>query len=178
MAELGILARPYAKAAFEVALSKGALAQWSQQLALASEVASSEAMQKVLTNPSITSEAQADVFVEVCGEKASPHLKNLVNALAENKRLALFSAISEQYELLRQEQEKTLNVEIRSAFPLEASTQERLVAALKNKLSRDITAETVIDDSLIGGVVIRAGDLVIDGSAKGRLAKLVENVSA
>lgn len=178
MAELGTLARPYAKAAFEVALANGALADWSQQLALASELANSEAMQQVFSNPSLTSATQADLFNQVCGEKASAHLKNLVNALAENKRLPLFPAIAEQFEKLREEQEKTVTVEIRSAFPLDADQESRLIAGLKNKLARDVTANTVIDETLIGGVIVRAGDLVIDGSAKGRLAKLVENVTA
>ncbi|MEM8593618.1 MAG: F0F1 ATP synthase subunit delta [Pseudomonadota bacterium] len=178
MAELGTLARPYAKAAFEFALSANALSDWSQQLAVTANVVQTDAVKKMLNNPSLTCEQQVTLFSDVCGDDINAQLKNLIAALAENKRLGLLPDIASQFDALKAEQEKTIDVEIRTAFALDDDTQARLVNALEKKLSREVNANTVIDSSIMGGVIIHAGDLVIDGSAKARLAKLAETMSA
>jgi len=174
MAELSTLARPYAKAAFDAALSANELADWSKSLATLAAVSEHDRVQEVLANPSLTTKAKSDSLVSVCGDDLTANAKNLVATLAENKRLELLPEIAEQYELLKAEQEKSVEVQVTSAFELTADQEKNLSQKLKAKLGRDVNLVTTVDDNMIGGVIIRANDLVIDGSVKGKLAKLAE----
>ena len=174
MAELSTLARPYAKAAFEYAREHGDLAGWSQQLATAAAVASADGMESVLDNPSITDAEQARLLNDVCGDATGDAVKNFVSILASNKRLALLPEISTQFELYKANQEKSVDVEVISAFDLADETAGRLAEVLGRKLEREVKVSTSTDRDLLGGVLIRAGDLVIDGSVRGRLNKLAE----
>ena len=174
MAELSTLARPYAKAAFEYAREHGDLSGWSKQLATAAAVAAAEGMESVLNNPSLTHAEQAGLLNEVCGDATGSAVKNFVSILAANKRLALLPEISSQFELYKANQEKSVDVEVISAFDLADETADRLAAVLGRKLEREVKVSTSTDRNLLGGVLIRAGDLVIDGSVRGRLNKLAE----
>jgi F-type H+-transporting ATPase subunit delta len=178
MAELSTLARPYARAAFEYAKEQGDLAGWSEQLATAAAVARAEGMESVLDNPSLTDVEQARMLNDVCGDGTGPAVKNFVSILASNKRLALLPEISSQFELYKANQEKSVDVEVISAFDLAEETAERLADALGKKLERDVKVSTSTDRDLLGGVLIRAGDLVIDGSVRGRLNKLAEAMNS
>lgn len=174
MAELSTLARPYAKAAFEYAVAAGDLAGWSAQLALAAGVAASDKMVKVLSSPALTSAQQATTFVEVCGDELSDKVKNFVKVLAENKRLGLLPHISALFEEFKANREKSVDVEVASVFELGDDIKQALAGKLATVLDREVNISTTIDKDLIGGVVIRAADVVIDGSVRGRLAKLAE----
>ena len=174
MAELSTLARPYAKAAFEFAREHEALAQWSEQLATAAAVSANEGMDTVLDNPSLTDEQQAQTLNEVCGDATGPEVKNFVSILASNKRLSLLPVICAQFELLKSNLEKSVDVEVVSAFDLNDETANKLADVLGKKLEREVKVSTSTDQDLLGGVLIRAGDLVIDGSVRGRLNKLAE----
>ena len=178
MAELSTLARPYAKAAFEYANASGALAQWSSMFATLAGVAVQERVAQQLASPALTAEQQAKLLVDLCGDALDAAGANFVRVLAANKRLPLLAAIREQFEQLKAQQEKTVDVEITSAFELDAAMQEKLATALKSKLSRDVKVHASVDSSLIGGVLIRAGDTVIDSSVRGRLAKLAEAMNS
>ncbi|RLQ22028.1 F0F1 ATP synthase subunit delta [Seongchinamella sediminis] len=178
MAELSTLARPYAKAAFEYAREHNALAQWSQQLATAAAVAANEGMDSVLDNPSLTDEQQAQTMNEVCGDATGQEVKNFISILASNKRLSLLPVIADQFELLKSNLEKSVNVEVVSAFDLSEETANRLADVLGRKLEREVKVSTSTDQDLLGGVLIRAGDLVIDGSVRGRLNKLAEAMNS
>jgi F-type H+-transporting ATPase subunit delta len=178
MAELGTLARPYAKAIYEIALKQDVFDLWAKDLSIASEVLDCEDANELLSNPSLTTENQASIFKDICGEKISNNFKNLINILAENKRLALVPEIEKQFTVMRKEYLKTLDVNIYTAFEIPEDIEHRLLEALKNKISKEITATIIIDKSLIGGVVIEASHMVIDGSTKGRLEKLTEIISA
>jgi F-type H+-transporting ATPase subunit delta len=178
MAELSTLARPYAKAAFEFALAANDLASWSKQLANSASVAQAEKMTKVLTSPSLTSDQQAQHFIDVCGGELDGKAQNFVKVLAENKRLALLPNIAVLYEEFKANREKSVDVEVATAFDLDAPLQEQLKKALSSKLDREVNLHTVIDKDLIGGVVIRAADVVIDNSVRGRLAKLAEAMNS
>ncbi len=178
MAELSTLARPYAKAAFQYALEKGALAQWSGQLATVAAVTAADGMDAVLNNPSLTAGQQAQLVNEVCGDELNGEVKNFVAILADNKRLALLPEISAQFELFKANQEKSVDVEVVSAFDLEEATAMRLAEVLGKKLEREVKVSTSTDQDLLGGVLIRAGDLVIDGSVRGRLNKLAEAMNS
>jgi len=178
MAELSTLARPYAKAAFEYARDAGDLAGWSSQLAVAAEVAADEKMAAVLSVPAYTAAQMADTMIEVCGDSIAGGVRNFLHVLAANKRLPLLPEISVLFEQYKANQEKSVDVEVLSAFELEESTREALAEVLKRKLEREVKVDTKIDQSLVGGVLIRAGDLVIDGSVRGRLNKLAEAMNS
>ncbi len=178
MAELSTLARPYAKAAFEYARGKSMLAAWSEQLTTAATVAADAGMEAVLNNPSLTDEQQAQTMNDVCGDTLGAEMKNFVSILASNKRLALLPEISSQFELFKANQEKSVDVEVISAFDLADTTTGKLADVLGKKLEREVKVSTSTDKDLLGGVLIRAGDLVIDGSVRGRLNKLAEALNS
>lgn len=176
MAELITVARPYAKAAFQFALEKDSLSQWSEMLNFAAHVASNETMKNVLLKPQLTAEQKAATFATVCGDKLNDAGKNLVIQLAGNKRLQALPAIQALFEELLAEQEKTVDVNVASAFPLSDAETDKLIASLKKKLGREVRLESSVDESLLGGVIIHAGDLVIDDSVRGKLAKLTNEL--
>ncbi|MFA7554911.1 MAG: F0F1 ATP synthase subunit delta [Spongiibacteraceae bacterium] len=178
MAELSTLARPYARAAFEFALAANELSAWSQQLAVGSAVAQAGKMKKLLSSPSLTTEQQATQFMTVCGDELNGKVKNFISVLAEYKRLPLLPEISALYDEFKANREKSVEVEVTTAYELDATIQEKLAKALSAKLERDVSMHTVLDKSLIGGVVIRAADIVIDGSIRGRLNKLAEAMNS
>ena len=178
MAELSTIARPYAKAAFENAAAGNALDAWSQQLKTAAAVATQQTIQKVLSSPSMTSKQQAEAFITVCGEELDAKGQGFIKVLAENKRLGLLPEISKLYEQHKAAREKNVEVEVTTAFELDAASIDALGNALKAKLDRDVKVNTVVDKSLVGGVYVRAGDIVIDSSVRGRLAKLAEAMNA
>ncbi len=174
MAELSTLARPYARAAFEYAKDNSTLGDWAEQLATAAAVTLDPAMASVLGNPALTDEEQAKTLVDVCGDSLGTPVRNFVAVLADNKRLPLLPEIYSQFSLFKANQEKSVDVEVISAFELDLSTSEKLADALGKRLERQVNVTTSTDESLLGGVLIRAGDLVVDGSVRGRLNKLAE----
>jgi F-type H+-transporting ATPase subunit delta len=178
MAELSTLARPYARAAFEFAVNVNDLAAWSASLSTAAKVSQAENMQKVLSSPSLTSEQQAKQFVDVCGDELSANAQNFIKVLAENKRLPLLPEITSLFDEFKANREKSVDVEVATVFELDEALQQKLAATLSEKLEREVNLQTTIDKDLIGGVVIRAADIVIDGSISGRLAKLSEAMNA
>jgi len=178
MAELTTLARPYAKAAFEVALADNDLESWSKSLGNAAALVMNGEVKSFLATPSLSAEQTAQAFIQLCGEGLSDKGRNLVSLLAENKRLALLPQIFELYELLKANQEKSLDVEVTTAFDISSEVSSALVVALKDRLQREIRLSTRVDQTLIGGALIRAGDTVIDSSVRGKLAKLAESINS
>lgn len=178
MAELTTLARPYAKAAFESALAAGKLAQWQQALSLLSALTQEAKVVSMLKAPSLTSEAKSKALAEICADSLSEEHKNFLQILAENKRLALLPYISELFDHLKALQEKSVDVEIMTAFEIDKALEDKLALALQKSLDREVSLKTSIDKTLLGGALIRAGDTVIDGSVRGRLAKLAEEMTA
>ncbi|CAE6966467.1 MULTISPECIES: F0F1 ATP synthase subunit delta [Pseudomonas] len=174
MAELTTLARPYAKAAFEHAQAHQQLANWSAMLGLAAAVSLDDTMQRVLKAPRLTSTEKATTFVEVCGDKFDAQAQNFIRVIAENDRLALLPDVFALFELYKAEQEKSIDVDVTSAFALSDEQQDKLAKVLSARLGREVRLHAAEDATLIGGVLIRAGDLVIDGSVRGKLAKLAE----
>lgn len=174
MAELTTLARPYAKAAFEHAQAHQQLANWSAMLGLAAAVSLDDTMQRVLKAPRLTSTEKATTFNEVCGDKFDAQAQNFIRVIAENDRLALLPDIFSLFELYKAEQEKSIDVDVTSAFALSDEQQDKLAKVLSARLGREVRLHAAEDATLIGGVLIRAGDLVIDGSVRGKLAKLAE----
>ncbi len=172
MAELTTIARPYAKAAFQYALESNALDSWSKALAKLALIASDAQVKALLLKPDLTTAKKVDFFASVSDEPLNEAQKNLLTQLADNKRLETLPAIFVLFEDFLAEQQKTVDVDVASPFPLKDEEIQKLVASLKTRLGREIRLQSTIDESLIGGVVIHAGDMVIDASVKGKLAKL------
>ena len=172
MASLTTIARPYARAAFEYARSKKAVPQWSEQLALLAALVQNEKLQPALNNPKLTRPERAALLVKVGDKKLDEAARNFISLLAANNRLDVLPEIAAQFERLRAEQESTLEVQLVSAQTVPKAEQEAIVKALEKRFGKKVELQTEKDESLIGGAVIKAGDLVIDGSVKGRLQKL------
>lgn len=172
MAEALTIARPYAQAAFLYANEQSALAEWSDMLGLLAAVASDTAMQDVIDSPHMTESQLADLFIGVGGERIDDACANFVRILAENRRLGLLQEISILFEVKRREAEGAVQAELVSAFPASDAQQAEVIASLRKRLGREVTLTCSTDKSLLGGAIIRAGDLVIDGSVRGKLERL------
>ncbi len=172
MAERATIARPYAKAAFEYARDSQAFAAWSKGFALAALVVADPRVEELIKNPELTAADHASLVTDVAGDALEPGLKNFVRVLAENHRLLLLPEIAAHFEFLRSQVENTVDVEVVSAVPLDAAQAEKLRHALDRRLKARVRMKNSVDPELLGGAVIRAGDLVIDGSLKGRLERL------
>lgn len=178
MAELTTLARPYAKAAFEFARAEKDLQGWSDALSQAAAVSQHKSVVALLDAPNLTAVDKGKKFCEVCGDTLNGKQGNFIAVLSDNNRIDLLPQVSELFEQFKANQEKTVDVDIQTAFEISGDLEQKLASTLKEKLDRDVALTTTVDKSLIGGALIRAGDTVIDGSAKGRLAKLSEAMNA
>jgi F-type H+-transporting ATPase subunit delta len=178
VAERATIARPYAKAAFEYARGAKALAPWSQGLEAAAEIVADPAVGPLTKSPTWTAADLASLITDVAGAKLDAGMQNFVRVLAENHRLLLLPEIVAHYEVLRSAVENTVDVEVVSAVPLDAAQADKLRAALSTRLKRKVRMQTSVDSTLLGGAVVRAGDLVIDGSLKGRLQRLATELGS
>ncbi|MBX2858710.1 MAG: F0F1 ATP synthase subunit delta [Cellvibrionaceae bacterium] len=178
MAELVTLARPYAKAVFEFARSNKTLDAWQQALEQAAAVSDDERVATFLLSPQFTRDHKGKQFAELFGDELDPGVANFFSLLAENGRLTLLPQIAELFGLYKANEERTIDVNVSSAFAISKALQSKLAHTLKEKLNRDISLTTEIDKSLIGGAVVRAGDTVIDASVRGRLDKLAAALTA
>ena len=178
MAENANIARPYAQAVFELADSSGSLGQWSDSLRAMAAVAANPDMKALFINPRISRRDLGNVLIEVCGNRIDKQGENLILLMAKNRRLPVLPEISQQYEILRAEAERSVRAELESALPVSEQEQERIAEALKKRLGRKVDLVCKINEKLVGGAVIRAGDLVIDGSVQARLEKLAATMSA
>jgi F-type H+-transporting ATPase subunit delta len=164
------LARPYARAAFGLAREHGRLPQWSNLLGFAAFVALDPQAQGLLGHPKLGLEDTLGLLLP--NGDVDPNFRQYLTVLADNRRLSLLPEIAAQYEQLKSEAERIVNVTITSAQPMAASEVETLTAALKRRFGSDIALQQAVDPELIGGAVIDAGDVVIDGSLRGKLARL------
>ena len=178
MAELTTLARPYAKAAFEYAETAEQLDAWSQALRTLAAVIVDPKVSVRLSDPLATAEQHAQTLMELMGSELDPKVQNYIRNLATNKRLPLLAEISGLFDLMKANSEQILDVKISSAFELSDAQKSSLSDALSRNLQRKVTLECNTDAGLIGGVTIHAGDTLIDGSVKGRLAKLNEAIAS
>ncbi len=178
MAELTTVARPYAKAAFQFAHEHGSLNEWSVMFAFTSAAVSEAAVAAIVDNPALTHNQQADALIQLCADAMDETRRNFIQLLAKNKRLSALPEIARLYESYKAELEKTVDVEVVSAFEMNSQQTDTLANALRRRLGRGVNLTSTVDPSIIGGVIIRAGDMVIDGSVKGKLAKLAEKLNS
>lgn len=172
MAEKTTIARPYAKAAFEFAFQTKKLREWSNALAFVALVAEDPRMAALIRSPRITRERTAELFIELGGERLNAEVRNFIQTLAENRRLDLLPEITVLFEQYRAEAERAVEVRLISAAPVSDEQKRKFAASLKERLKRNVELKVETDPSLLGGAVIRAGDMVIDGSVRGRLSQL------
>ena len=172
MAELLTLARPYAKAAFAFASEQGATDNWSNALQVLSAAVQDEAFSAYLNRPELTPAEQVSVFAKLLGEDLTAALSNFLMLLAENDRLVLMPEISAEYEQLKLQNNNTTDVVIESAMELSADQVKTLEAALVKRFNTVVNISVEVNPALIAGVVIRAGDQVIDDSALNKLEKM------
>ncbi len=172
MSELTTLARPYATAAFELASEQKQYDHWSDMLRFMAAVAHDGTMRAVLDSPRLSEEQTAELFIAVCEEKVDDQGRNFIRLLAENRRLTLLPEITALYEFMRREAEGRIDAEVVSAQEISKQQLAAIGNALKARFGREVNLTTRTDSDLLGGAIIRAGDLVIDGSIRGRLDKL------
>lgn len=176
MSETVTIARPYAEAVFQRALESDTLDAWSGMLAFLAAVVTDSTLASVIANPLYERQHLAELVIDIAGKKLPQEGANFVRMLAENQRLQLLPEIRALYEELKAESQRTIQVKVRSAYELTAAQKKTIAAALQARLGRSVTIESELDPDLIGGVHIRAGDLVIDASAKGRLQQLANEL--
>jgi len=166
------VSRPYARAVFDLAFAQGEMAKWSEMLRAAEFIIENDVVHKMLKNPVYDSDDIVLVILDIAGDNFSKECQNLIRTLAHFKRLLLMPVICELYEDFRSEAEQVVDVTLTSAFPVSEQDQERFKVVLKKKLQRDIALECQEDSSILAGAIIQSGDLLIDGSLRGKLAKL------
>jgi len=172
MAELVTIARPYAEAVFRIALENKALAAWSERLSLLSTIAGDHQMRSCIGNPELSATQKSELFKSLVGRAVDGGEANLIDVLAANERLSALPEIADLFETLRSAQEGVKDATIYSAFPLDEAQRKALIADLEARFKTRLTAEVVVDQSLIGGVKIVVGDQVLDTSVRGKLESL------
>ena len=183
MADNNTVARPYAQAIFDIAYGADALGAWSESLALAGQLLADSDLVEYLGNPEFNDEQRLGFLTGLFSKAGAKALAgddqkgvNFLKLLLENRRVAVLPEISEHFEALKAKVENSVDAVITSATALSADQEQELASSLKEKLGRDVRITTEIDEHLIGGAIIRAGDVVIDGSLRARLEGLANSL--
>lgn len=174
MSNTTTLARPYAKAAFEFAVTAGTEEAWSSMLLFAATVVAQAEVVEQLGDPELNKESRVALLLQLCEGNVDEGFTNFLRLLGENDRLLLLPTINELFVELLADKQRSVEVEVESAYELSAEQIQTLAAALSKRLDRTVQPKATVNPALIGGLHIRAGDLVIDGSIRGRLNKLAE----
>lgn len=177
MSELTTVARPYAKAAFEFALENSAIDEWFEMLSFAAEVAKNDDMNQFL-NGSVAPESMAELFINVCGEQLNGKGQNFVKVMAESRRLTALPAVVSLFAEMRNEYIKEVNVDVFAATELTETQTTNLIASLEKRLARKVKLNCSVDSSVVGGLLIKAGDTIIDGSVRGKLDRLANTLQS
>ena len=177
MSELTTVARPYAKAAFDFAVEANAVDNWFEMLVFAAEVANNETVTDLLSGGTSVEQAQ-NLFIQVCGEQLDSKGQNLIKVMAENERLLVLPQVAQQFGELKAEYEKEISVDVTSSVELTEDKLATLSAALEKRLARKVKLNCMVDASVVSGLVIKAGDMVIDGSVRGKLNRLATTMQS
>ena len=171
MSELTTVARPYARAAFEFAVTNNNIEAWSAMLSFTSEVAQNASMEAIL-NCNKAPQELADLFIDICADQLDENGQNFIKILAENGRLSVLPRVTQLFDELESEHKKEIDAVVVSAYALSKAQQKELSKSLEKRLARKVNLNCSIDKTLITGMVITAGDLVIDSTASGQLPRL------
>jgi F-type H+-transporting ATPase subunit delta len=172
MSELATLARPYAAAVFKRAKETNATDKWSQSLAFMSAVLSDKDISVVVDNPTVNNEKLSTLMLDICQEHVDEEGANFLKLLVQNRRLTLVPYIAEIFEAYKADDEGYVDVEVTTAYAFSKEEKQSFAAKLEKSLSKKVHMKISVDKSLIGGVLVRAGDRVIDGSIKGQLQQM------
>jgi F-type H+-transporting ATPase subunit delta len=179
MADRITVARPYARAAFKQAVGSALLDQWSTVLDRAAATVSDARVAALLGSPKTTPAKLATFIIDIAGTQGiDDHGKNFLRTLADNRRLGYLPEIARLFQGFKDEAEGTVDVTVTSAAAMGKTEREQISAALAKRFGRKVRVHSEVDPSLIGGAVVRAGDLVIDGSIKSRLERLSFELTA
>ena len=178
MADRLTIARPYARAAFEEARQNGGLAPWSQALQAAALVVKDPRVAMLLDDPRVTPEQLARLVDDIAAAPLGEQGANFVRTLAHNHRLGYLPEIAELFGTFKDDAEGVADVSVTSAAALDAAQRARIAAALERRLRRKVRLHCQIDPALIGGAILRSGDLVIDGSLRTRLDRIAYELTA
>jgi F-type H+-transporting ATPase subunit delta len=176
MAELATLARPYAEAAFKRAKETSTVAEWSAQLQFLAVVAKDPDIIAIAANPKISKEKITELLLDISADQVRGEAINLIKLLIVNGKLTLLPKIAELYEEHKAEDEGYVNVELYSAFVLTKAEQNKYSVMLEKQLHKKVNVEVLLDKSLIGGILAKAGDKVIDGSIRGQIQQLAKRL--
>ncbi|MGL4474074.1 MAG: F0F1 ATP synthase subunit delta [Shewanella sp.] len=177
MAELTTIARPYAKAAFDFAVEHQAVEKWAEMLDFAALVSENDTMRPLLSG-SMASAQLAQLFISVCGEQMDTQGQNLIKVMAENGRLEVLPAVAQLFVEFRNDWEKIVEAEVVSATELSDEQVQQISISLEKRLTRKVKLNCSVDAGLIAGAIIKAGDLVIDGSVRGKLSRLADSLQS
>ena len=177
MSELTTIARPYAQAAFDSAVENKSIAQWQEMLAFAAQVVNNESIQELLSG-AVPAVRLAEIFNGVCGEQLNQQGQNLIKVLADNKRLQALPDIAVLFNELKATLDKEIDVDVTSAVKLDKKQQTAIGESLEKRLGRKVKLNCSVDPELIAGVLIKAGDTVIDGSLRSKLNRLSDALQA
>lgn len=172
MADSASIARPYAKAVFDLAKESGDYESWSAALSQLSMIAQDEEFVQLVNDPRVTNQQQVDLLSDLAKDSLPANGDNFLQLLVQNDRLTALGDIASQYADLVAKEQSLISAEVVTAMPLSDEQQAQLKSALEMRLNSKVEINQVVDQSLLGGAIIKAGDLVIDGSAKGRIEKL------
>lgn len=172
MSQSSNIARPYAQAVFELARDSNRYDEWSDSLETLTQIMSNSDLDALIHSPRINRDQIIDIVLEIGGDALDEHTQNLVRILGHYRRLPMVPQIAEQFEFLRAEEEGIIEAELETAYEIDEAQQKVLTEALQSRLGRKVRLLYRVNKDLIGGVVIRAGDWVIDGSLRAQLAKL------
>ena len=173
MSEVITVARPYAKAAFDVAVEQKTLDKWLGMLTFATEVAKNDTMKNLLGGV-MAAESLGELFIQICGEQLDKNGQNLIRVMAENGRLSVLPAVLTEFVALKSELDKQLDASVCSASPLSDADIAKIQASLEKRYGRTVKLNFSIDPSLMAGLVIKAGDEIIDASIRNKLNRLAE----
>lgn len=174
--DLITIARPYAEAVFARAAETDTLDKWADMLDFLAVVLADAAVADIVVNPAVEHERRLQLLLDIGGEQLSEEGQNLLRVLVENNRLSALPDIAALYQQLKSEHDGVIDVEVISAYALKPDAEKELAAALKKKLGREVNISSSKDPALIGGVKIRAGDMVIDGSVAGAVSQLANEL--
>ncbi|MEY8200522.1 MAG: F0F1 ATP synthase subunit delta [Colwellia sp.] len=177
MSELTTVARPYAKAAFDFAVEAKAMDSWLSQLTFAAEVAQDKTIKGYISGGASVEQAQT-IFLNVCAEQVDSQGQNLLKVMAKNERLLVLPQVLEQFVALKAEFDQEVFVDVTSAVEVTAEQKTTLSAALEKRLARKVKLNCFVDASIVSGLIIKAGDMVIDGSVKGKLNRLATTLQS
>ncbi len=176
MSELATLARPYAVAVFKRAKETDSAKTWSKNLAFLAAVLSDKSISGVIDDPKIGKSALLTLLLDICEGQIDQEGSNFLKLLIENNRLGLITAITEIFETYKAEDEGSIDVDVSTAFAFTKESKQSFNTTLEKTFGKKINMKIAVDSSLIGGVLVRAGDQVIDGSVRGQLQQLAQRL--